>query len=83
MPRSGQQEALLAAAFAALVEKGPAFALPDVAARAGVSKALVFHHFGTREGLLDAMAAQVLAQTQEGLRRPGAIEERSGFTSNL
>lgn len=63
------REALLDAAFEELVEKGPSLSAEALARRAGVSKALVFHHFGSREGLLDAMAARVLAQTQEGLAR--------------
>lgn len=63
------REALLDAAFEELVERGPSLPAEAVARRAGVSKALLFHHFGSREGLLDAMAARVLAQTQEGLAR--------------
>jgi AcrR family transcriptional regulator len=68
---SSLRERLLDAAFEALVEEGPRFRVEEVAARAEASKALVFHHFGSREGLLDAMAARVLAQTQEGLERLG------------
>lgn len=60
---------LLDAAFETLLEQGPDFGIAGVARRAGASKALVFHHFGTREGLLDAMAARVLRETQEGLAR--------------
>ncbi|MFA5860543.1 MAG: helix-turn-helix domain-containing protein [Candidatus Thermoplasmatota archaeon] len=70
--RSGQparREALLDAAFEALVQDGPHFRVERVAARADASKALVYHHFGSREGLLDAMAGRVLAQTQDGLER--------------
>ena len=63
------RDALLDAGFEALVEEGPDFGAASVARRSGASKALVFHHFGTREGLLDAMAARVLSQTQEGLTR--------------
>lgn len=65
----GARDALLDAAFQCLVEEGPAFATDALARRAGVSKGLVFHHFGHREGLLDAMAARVLGETQEGLAR--------------
>lgn len=65
----GARDAILDAAFRAL-DRGPGRVRPDdVAREAGVSKALVFHHFGTRDGLLDAMAARVLSQTQEGLAR--------------
>ena len=63
------REALLDAAFQALVDEGPGFGVAAVARRAGASKALVFHHYATREGLLDAMAARVLSETQEGLAR--------------
>lgn len=60
---------ILDAAFEALVEEGPGFPVSSVVRRAEVSKALVFHHFATREGLLDAMAARVLEETQAGLAR--------------
>lgn len=63
------RERLLDAAFETLVVEGPHFGLAAVARRAGASKALLFHHFASREGLLDAMAARVLSQTQEGLAR--------------
>ena len=63
------REAILDAAFDALLEEGPAFPVSSVGRRAEASKALVFHHFGSREGLLDAMAARVLAGTQDGLAR--------------
>src|SRR5437764_14090175 len=63
------RETILDAAFDTLERDGPDFSLERVARGAGASKALLFHHFGTREGLLDAMAARVLSQTQEGLSR--------------
>lgn len=63
------REGLLDAAFDALVEEGPTFSLAAVAARARRAKGLVLHHFRTREGLLDAMAARVLRETQAGLDR--------------
>lgn len=63
------RDALLDAAFDALVADGPDFGVASVARRAGASKALVFHHFASREGLLDAMAARVLGETQDGLAR--------------
>ena len=57
---------ILDAAFAILAREGPPS--PAIVAReAGVSKALIFHHFRSVEGLHDAMAERVLAQTQEGL----------------
>lgn len=63
------RDALLDAAFEALLDEGPPLSAARVAARAGLSKALVFHHFGSQEGLLDAMAERVLSETQAGLTR--------------
>lgn len=63
------RDALLDAAFRVLADESAAVKPESVAREAGASKALVFHHFGTREGLLDAMAARVLAETQQGLAR--------------
>lgn len=60
------REELLDSAFRVLAREGGA--TPDAVARAGgVSKALVFHHFGSVAGLHDAMAERVLRATQEGL----------------
>lgn len=61
------REALLDAAFEALLDEGPHFPASSVARRAEASKALIFHHFKSREGLLDAMAERVLSETQAGL----------------
>lgn len=64
MPR---RDALLDSAFETLLDQGLGFPAEEVARRAEASKALLFHHFGSRDGLLDAMAARVLHQTQDGL----------------
>lgn len=66
------REAILDAAFEALVEEGPDLPASAVARRAEASKALVFHHFGDAQGLRDAMAARVLEETQQGLARLAA-----------
>jgi len=65
---------LLTAAFELLGQGEDSPQPANVAAAAGVSKALVFHHFGSRAGLEAAMAADVLAQTAEGLERLVAEE---------
>lgn len=55
---------ILDAAEAVLRRDGPsAIRLQDVAAAVGVSHPTVLHHFGSREGLLDA----VVARAREGL----------------
>lgn len=58
--------ALLDAAFTVLARE-PTLRPEPVAREAGCSKALVFHHFGSLQGLHDAMAERVLRETQQGL----------------
>lgn len=60
------RERILDAALDLLAREGPP-APATVARDAGVSKALVFHHFRSVEGLHDAIAEKVLRETQEGL----------------
>lgn len=60
------KEALLDAAFDVLAATGTL--RPEAVAReAGVSKALVFHHFRTAVGLEEAMVERILRETQAGL----------------
>jgi AcrR family transcriptional regulator len=71
-PPSGGREAILAATLALLREQGVArFTTREVAARAHVSEASIFYHYGDRAGLLQAVFA-------EGLRPLEALNER-GF----
>jgi AcrR family transcriptional regulator len=58
-PPSGGREAILDAALALLAEAGVAkLTSREVAARAGVSDASVYYHFGDRAGLLQAVFAR-------------------------
>ncbi len=58
-PPSGGREAIVEAALAVLREQGIAnLTSREVAARAGVSDASVYYHFGDRAGLLQAVFAQ-------------------------
>jgi AcrR family transcriptional regulator len=55
-PPSGGREAIVEAALALLRERGIAhLRTRDVAARAGVSEACIYYHFGDRHGLLQAV----------------------------
>jgi TetR/AcrR family transcriptional regulator, regulator of cefoperazone and chloramphenicol sensitivity len=57
------------AAFTLVAERGvTGTSVREVARRAGVSPGLVLHHFGSREGLLDAVAAWVHGHLQEATR---------------
>lgn len=60
--------AILDAAEARLREVGPGgIRLQEVAAAVGVSHPTVLHHFGSREGLIDAVVARTLESIQAGL----------------
>jgi AcrR family transcriptional regulator len=64
------RRAILEAAQKRLVEGGPdALRLQDVAADLGISHPAILHHFGSREGLLQALARSGLAALQEDLLR--------------
>lgn len=56
---------LLDAAASAITERGPDVSLAVIARRAGVSKGGLLHHFPTREDLLAALMAYLLAQFDE------------------
>jgi AcrR family transcriptional regulator len=69
------RSAILDAAEQRLVESGPAgIRLQEVAADVGVAHPTVLHHFGSREGLMDAVVARALdslhARLLEVVRSP-------------
>lgn len=60
--------AILDAAEQRLVASGPAgIRLQEVAADVGVSHPTVLHHFGSREGLIEAVVARALDSLHQGL----------------
>jgi AcrR family transcriptional regulator len=62
------REAILDAAEGMLREVGPGgIRLQEVAKEVGVSHPTVLHHFGSREGLLQAVVERALRSVQEGL----------------
>jgi AcrR family transcriptional regulator len=60
-------------ATAALIATDPAASLEQVAAQAGVSRATLYHHFASRDALLDALTARSVGEVSEALAgaRPG------------
>lgn len=78
--RAGR-DALLRAARALMTEKGlPRVTAREVAERAGVRPALVNYYFGGKQGLLQAVTAQVAGEMVERIRRTveeeGSVQER-------
>ncbi|RFF28457.1 MULTISPECIES: TetR/AcrR family transcriptional regulator [unclassified Wenzhouxiangella] len=61
------QARILDAAFDLFVDKGfAAVSMRELAERSGVTKSLIHHHFGTKEGLWDAVKEAAFARYYEG-----------------
>jgi TetR/AcrR family transcriptional regulator, mexCD-oprJ operon repressor len=77
-PRDTLQERVLAtvleAAARAMVERGDAASMSDVASEAGVARATLYRYFGTRQALEEAVVKGGVEQAEAGLRS-GRIEE--------
>jgi len=59
--RSTRREELLDAASAVIRRQGAAASMEDIAKEAGITKPIVYSHFGDKAGLADALAERVSA----------------------
>jgi AcrR family transcriptional regulator len=74
--RAEQRERILSAAFDLFSEQGfDGATMSEVARAAGVARATVFNHFGSKQGLVDAMTEGVLLFYQAMLDAALAAEE--------
>jgi AcrR family transcriptional regulator len=65
LQRAEQRDGILAAAFGLFSQRGfDEVRMADVARAAGVSRATVFNHFGSKQGLVDGITEQVLLYYQ-------------------
>lgn len=62
-----RRAALLDAADRAIAEHGPAVTMDDIAAAAGITKPVIYRHFGDRDGLYEALARRYARLLQERL----------------
>jgi len=81
LPRAERSTQLLDVAEQVFLERGyAATSMDDVAERAGVSKPVLYDHFGSKEGLLVATYARsrslLLASTTSAVQTGGTPEER-------
>lgn len=74
--RARRREQLVDAALAVLGRDGQDFGLDQVAHEAGVTKPVIYRHFGDRAGLLDAMAERATNRMMERLM-PAIYEENA------
>ena len=73
--REDRREELLDAAVAAIRKNGAAVTMRDLAAAAGVTKPILYRHFGDRDGLVAALAARFSTELLDALR--GALGQET------
>ena len=79
---------LLDAALAAVRRHGAGVSMADLAAEAGVTKPILYRHFGDREGLVAALAARFTADLMGALehalsRADGAADPRATVAATV
>lgn len=67
--RAKRREELLDAAVEVVRSKGPEASMDDLAAGAGVTKPILYRHFGDRAGLVGALAERFAAEITDETRR--------------
>lgn len=72
--RAARREELLAGAIRVIRRDGPLASMDAIAAEAGVTKPIVYRHFGDRDGLTQAIAEQFAGQLFDELRGALAAE---------
>lgn len=87
LPRAERRDQLLAAAERVIARSGPQVSMDAVAAEAGVSKPIVYRHFGDKSGLARAVgerfATALLADLQETLAAHADPYERTAASIDL
>ncbi|HVT76581.1 MAG TPA: TetR/AcrR family transcriptional regulator [Acidimicrobiales bacterium] len=81
MGRTDRREELLDAAIAGIREHGATASMGQLAAKAGISKPILYRHFGDRAGLVDAIGDRFAAELRRDLL--GAITEVTNDTHEL
>lgn len=77
-------ERISAAAFEAFREKGLDAPLEEIARRAGVSVGTIYHRFGSREGLLDAVVAGIAQEKlDEAVAATSSVTPSARFASYM
>ncbi|MCU1673915.1 MAG: DNA-binding transcriptional repressor FabR [Frankiales bacterium] len=78
--RSARREVLLDAADRIVQRDGPAVSMASIAAEAGITKPILYRHFGDKGGLYAALAERhtdrLLGTLREQLNAPGTARER-------
>jgi AcrR family transcriptional regulator len=79
--RRASEEALLEAAAAVVAERGiDRASLADIGRRAGMSRGLPTHHFGSKRALIERLAARAQQRLAEGARDALSLPEAGDLT---
>lgn len=73
--RAERRESYLDAAVAVITQEGPGASMEAIAHAAGVSKPILYRHFGDRDGLIDALAQRFVGGLADRL---GAVLAKGG-----
>jgi AcrR family transcriptional regulator len=77
---SQRREVLLSAALTVIARDGPAASMEAMAAEAGITKPILYRHFGDRDGLIAAVANrfadELVVRLSQALDRPGSPRQR-------
>jgi AcrR family transcriptional regulator len=84
LSRADRREALLDAADRIVQRDGPAASMATIAAEAGITKPILYRHFGDKNGLYGALTDRhtdrLLASLRAALSQPGTRRERVART---
>ncbi|NRQ31202.1 TetR/AcrR family transcriptional regulator [Nonomuraea sp. NN258] len=79
-----RRRALLDAADRVIQREGSEVSMAAIAAEAGITKPILYRHFGDKSGLYQALADRhvrtVIGQLRPGFAAPGDLRERAGAT---
>lgn len=82
-----RRRALLEAADRVIQRDGPEASMASIAAEAGISKPILYRHFGDKSGLYQALADRHIRRLIDDVRaeflRPGDIRERTRATIDV
>jgi len=67
--RNAQRRALVSAAFRAIARHGPNLSMDQIAAEAGITKPILYRHFGDKSGLVAAVTLRYLEEIRAELAK--------------
>ncbi len=76
---ASRRRALLDAAQRLIRSRGPDVSIEQIAAEAGVSRPIVYRHFGDRQGMAEAIAEDAISRAMAAAGSPPASDRESLF----